>query len=272
MGYTLKKLIANIKNFGAKRSLSKIKYLVYHFTANDGDTDEANSKYFKNNKVQASAHKFVDDDSVTTSVEDNHVAWHCGGSRYSDYKKTGGAKYYKKCTNTNSVGIEMCDTIKDGKYNLSAKTRANAIAVGKEYIKKYGIKKENVIRHFDVTGKKCPLYFVENEADWIKFRNELFADVKKGYTGKFPSLGLKGYLKKGDKGTQVTRLQQFLNWCINAKLSIDGSFGPATLNAVLDYQKKYGLVSYKKVNGKKVAYYDGFFGPACLKKAKTIKK
>lgn len=95
---------------------------------------------------------------------------------------------------------------------------------------------------------------------------------KKGYTGKFPSLGLKGYLKKGDKGTNVTRLQQFLNWCINAKLSIDGSFGPATLDAVLDYQKKYGLVSYKKVNGKKVSYYDGFFGPACLKKAKTIKK
>jgi N-acetylmuramoyl-L-alanine amidase CwlA len=267
MGYTLKKLIANIKNFGAKRSLSKIKYLVYHFTANDGDTDEANSKYFKNNKVEASAHKFVDDDSVTTSVEDNYVAWHCGGKRYSDYRKTGGAKFYGKCTNTNSVGIEMCDTIKDGKYNLSAKTRANSIAVGKEYIKKYGIKKENVIRHFDVTGKKCPLYFVENEADWIKFRNELFADEKKGYSGKFPVRPLRGYFyydeKRGkvkDKGEQVKRLQKFLNWAVNAKLSVDGSLGQKTSDAIKKYQKTYGL----KI--------DGFFGKESLAKAKTIKK
>lgn len=85
-------------------------------------------------------------------------------------------------------------------------------------------------------------------------------NVKKGYTGTFPSLGLKGYLKQGDKGTNVKRLQEFLNWCINAKLSVDGSFGPATLAAVKSYQKKYILT------------VDGFFGPACLKKAKTIKK
>ena len=82
----------------------------------------------------------------------------------------------------------------------------------------------------------------------------------KGYAGTFPSLGLKGYLKKGDKGTNVKRLQEFLNWCINAKLSVDGSFGPATLAAVKKYQKTYGLV------------VDGFFGKNSLKKAKTIKK
>lgn len=86
------------------------------------------------------------------------------------------------------------------------------------------------------------------------------ATSKKGYTGKFPSLGIKGYLKKGDKGKQVKRLQEFLNWCINAKLNIDGSFGPATEKAVKKYQKKYGLVE------------DGNFGPASLKKAKSIKK
>ena len=88
MGYTLKKVIANIKNFASKRLLSKIKYIVIHYTANDGDTDESNAKYFKNNVVKSSAHYFVDDDSVTQSVEDNRVAWHCGGSRYSNYKKT----------------------------------------------------------------------------------------------------------------------------------------------------------------------------------------
>lgn len=86
------------------------------------------------------------------------------------------------------------------------------------------------------------------------------AETKKAYTGTFPSLGSKGYLSKGDKGTNVKRLQSFLNWCINAKLEVDGSFGNATLAAVKKYQKTYGLEQ------------DGLFGPASLKKAKKIKK
>ena len=172
MGYKTKTLIANRRNYGSKRSTSVIKYLVYHYTANDGDTDEANAKYFHNNVVKASAHKFVDDDSVTISVPDNYTAYHCGGG----LQGSNGHTYYKKCTNTNSIGIEMCDTIKNGKYEVSSKTRANAIALGKELVKKYGIKKENVIRHFDVTGKNCPAYFVKDEEAWKKFRDEIFED------------------------------------------------------------------------------------------------
>ena len=86
------------------------------------------------------------------------------------------------------------------------------------------------------------------------------ADSKKIYTGTFPTLPSKGYLGKGDKGTQVKRLQQFLNWCINAGLEVDGSFGNLTLAAVKKYQKKYSLE------------VDGYFGKASLAKAKTIKK
>lgn len=177
MAYKLKTLLANRRNYGSKRSTSLIKHLVYHYTANDGDTDEANAKYFHNNVVKASAHRFVDDDSVTISVPDNYVAYHCGGG----LQGSKGHTYYKKCTNTNSIGIEMCDTIRNGKYEVSAKTRANAIALGKELVKKYGIKKENVIRHYDVTGKNCPAYFVKDEEAWIKFRNEIFETEKKEF-------------------------------------------------------------------------------------------
>jgi len=177
MGYKTKKLIAKRRNYGSKRSTSVIKYLVYHYTANDGDTDEANAKYFHNNVVKASAHRFVDDDSVTISVPDNYVAYHCGGG----LQGSNGHKFFKICTNTNSIGIEMCDTIRNGKHEVSSKTRANAIALGKEIVKKYGIKKENVIRHYDVTGKNCPAYFVKDEEAWIKFRNEIFESEKKEF-------------------------------------------------------------------------------------------
>ena len=46
----LKTVIANVKNFGSTRSTSNIKYIVIHYTSNDGDTDESNAKYFKNNE------------------------------------------------------------------------------------------------------------------------------------------------------------------------------------------------------------------------------
>lgn len=177
MGYKTKTLIANRRNYGSKRSTSLIKYLVYHYTANDGDTDEANAKYFHNNVVKASAHRFVDDDSVTISVPDNYVAYSVGGG----LQGSKGHTFYKKCTNTNSISIEMCDTIRNGKHEVSAKTRANAIALGKELVKKYGIKKENVIRHFDVTGKNCPAYFVKDEEAWEKFKDEIFETKKKEF-------------------------------------------------------------------------------------------
>lgn len=261
MGFKTKTKLANRKNYGSKRNTKVIEFLVYHYTANDGDTDENNATYFHNNVVKTSAHRFVDDDSVTISVPDNYVAWHCGGG----IQGNGGHKFHKICTNTNSIGIEMCDTLRNGKIEVTSKTRANAIELGKQLVKKYGIKKDHVIRHYDVTGKLCPLYYVKDEDAWKKFRNEIFeesshSDSKKGYSGTFPALGKKGYLSKGDKGINVERLQKFLNWCINAKLDVDGSFGSKTEKAVKKFQKKYGLT------------VDGNFGPASLKKAKSIKK
>lgn len=198
MAFKLKTLISNRKNYGSKRSTSLIKYLVYHYTANDGDTDENNAKYFHNNVVKASAHRFVDDDSVTISVPDNYVAWHCGGGLQGNKGHT----YYKKCTNTNSIGIEMCDTKRNGKYEVTPKTRSNAIALGKELVKKYGIKKENVIRHYDVTGKNCPAYFVKDEEAWIKFRNEIFESENKEFKTYYIRVNTKSLNVREGAGTQ----------------------------------------------------------------------
>ena len=69
-----------------------------------------------------------------------------------------------------------------------------------------------------------------------------------------------GSLHKGDTGTEVKRLQNFLNWYGSYGLSADGSFGDKTEDAVKKFQKATGLTA------------DGFFGPASLAKAKEIKK
>ena len=214
MGYKTKTLIANRRNYGIRRSTSLIKYLVYHYTANDGDTDEANAKYFHNNVVKASAHRFVDDDSVTISVPDNFVAWSVGGG----LQGSKGHTYYKKCTNTNSISIEMCDTIRNGKHEVSAKTRANAIALGREIIKKYNIPKSHVIRHYDVTGKNCPAYFVRDEKAWEEFKNELFEEEEfKTYHIKVTASSLNVREGAGTKYKIVKKIKKGEKWLIRGE-------------------------------------------------------
>lgn len=172
MAYVLKTNLADKRNYGGQRATSKIKYLVIHYTANDGDTDESEARYFKNNIPKASAHYFVDDDSVTQSVPDNFVAYAVGGTKIMANVDIGGGTMYGVVKNSNSISVELCDTIKDGKPTLSEKTKENAIAFIKSLMIKHGIDINHVYRHFDVTGKKCPSYFVDNKA-WANFKLEL---------------------------------------------------------------------------------------------------
>lgn len=172
MSYTLKTVLANSANYGEYRNASQIRYLVYHYTGNDGDKAANNVNYFKNNIVKASAHYFVDDAFVYLSVPENRIAYSVGGSKYSNADKTGGGKMYGIITNTNSISIEMCDTIKNGIYQASDTTIENALALGREIMAKYNIPVENVYRHFDVTGKHCPSYLI-NASKWNKFKSGL---------------------------------------------------------------------------------------------------
>ena len=172
MSYTIKEQLANSGNYGGSRNASQIRYLVYHYTGNDGDRAANNAKYFQNNIVKASAHYFVDDTTVWRSVPDLKVAWSVGGSKYANAHKTGGGTMYGVITNTNSLSIEMCDTIRNGVYQASESTLVNAAELGRELMEKYGIPIENVYRHFDVTGKHCPSYLV-NAQKWAEFKKRL---------------------------------------------------------------------------------------------------
>lgn len=151
----IKNNFAHKSNYGSLRPISGIRYIVIHYTANDGDTDESNGNYFHNNVVGTSAHYFVDDDSITQTVPDNYVAWHCGAKTYK----------HASCRNANSLGIEICDDVKNGVIYPSAKTITNVLELVEHLMKKYSIPKENVIRHYDVTGKACPAYWVD-DSEW----------------------------------------------------------------------------------------------------------
>lgn len=163
----------NPSNHGGSREAGDIKYLVYHYTANDGDTARNNCIYYSNPvKPHASAHYYVDDNGVMQSVKDLISAWSVGGKKWNDCDQTGGGKRHGIVTNRNSLSIELCDCRRDGVVMATDKTLANAVELGKALMAKYNIPIERVIRHFDVTGKHCPVYFMD-EDKWAAFKARL---------------------------------------------------------------------------------------------------
>ena len=60
----IKTLIANRNNYGSSRDTSDIKYIVIHYTGNNGDKAVSNAKYFHNNEVGVSAHYFIDENEI----------------------------------------------------------------------------------------------------------------------------------------------------------------------------------------------------------------
>lgn len=158
----IKTQLAHRSNYGGKRT-QKIEWIVMHYTANDGDSDESNGRYFQQpiNPV-ASAHYFVDDDSITRSVPDDYVAYHCGAQTYR----------HPYCRNANSIGVELCDAKRDGRVMATNRTIANAAELVYQLCKQYKIPYDHIIRHYDVMGKKCPAYWVGNDG-LEKFRKQV---------------------------------------------------------------------------------------------------
>ena len=187
--------LANRNNYGNVRSLESIRYIVIHYTANDGDTDENNGTYFKNNLVEASAHYFVDSNSITQSVSDNHIAWHCGAKFY----------WHDKCRNANSIGIEICDDVKDGVIYPSKKTIDNVIKLVEWLMKKYNIPKENVIRHYDVTGKICPAYWCGTVEKNTKWKTEFLDRIGNSNVRYHVQVG--AYSQKSNADNMVAKLK-----------------------------------------------------------------
>ena len=165
----IKEILAHTSNYTKGRK-QPIQYIVVHYTANNGDKAEGNGNYFAQPNRNASAHYFVDENTVVQSVKDNDTAWHCGAKSYK----------HPKCRNDNSIGVEMCsEKDNNGQYYINQSTQNTAIRLIKTLMKRYDIPLENVLRHYDVTGKNCPEPFVRDEIQWLDFKKRL-GEGKKG--------------------------------------------------------------------------------------------
>lgn len=227
--------LAARSNYGNKRKASDITYIGIHYTANDGDSDEGNASYFASpHNPKSSAHYFVDDDSITQSVPDNYIAYSVGGKKYTDCAKTGGGKLYGKATNANTLNIEMCDSKKDGTIRAQEATIVNTIKLVRQLMDKYHIDIDHVIRHFDVNGKHCPAYLMDEQA-WAEFKARIlgyrigssYKTVRPCYLHTSPAAAGNKVLYKEVSGSLKKKCRQFGGYA-----KFDGTFKLTAIKAV----------------------------------------
>ena len=151
------------RNYGGLRA-GPVEYVVIHYTAGNGDSAEANGRYFSRNDTgKTSAHYFVDERQIVASVPEEAVAWHCGGAVYR----------HPNCRNSNAIGVELCSIKEDGVYRFRPETVENAARLAAMLMEKYDLPPERLLRHFDVTGKNCPAPMVgQNASQWEEFRKK----------------------------------------------------------------------------------------------------
>lgn len=166
---------AIIKNAGFRSGRNcgtrteKIRYIVIHYTGSEG-TAANNVNYFNNGNRGASAHYFVDRSGEIREYCDPlmYYAWHCGGSLESSHHPLHGI-----CTNSNSVGVEICTHYNGSAWEFTTAAVSAAIALTKYLMTKFGVSADHVCRHYDVTGKACPRVpgwgAVGGDAEWKKF-------------------------------------------------------------------------------------------------------
>ena len=138
---------------------NKIKGIVVHYTANPGTTAAQNRNYFeglKDSKItKASSHFIIGiKGEIVQCIPINEVA------------------YASNDRNYDTISIECCHPDESGKFD--EKTYESLVHLTAWLCGKFNLKPKDVIRHYDITGKQCPLYYVENEEEW----NNFIQDVK----------------------------------------------------------------------------------------------
>lgn len=140
--------------------LKKVRGVVLHYVGNPGTTAQANRDYFESLadgalETYASSHFIVGlEGEVVECVPMTEIA------------------YASNTRNEDTVSIEVCHPDEDGAYSPAARRRVVELTAW--LCRQYRLDpEEDVVRHYDVSGKRCPLYYVEHPDAW----EALLADV-----------------------------------------------------------------------------------------------
>lgn len=138
--------------------LEAVNGVVVHYTGNPGTTAAQNRSYFANlavtHETYASSQFLIDlDGTVIQCVPVNEVAY-CSSQRNND-----------------TLSIEVCHPDETGAFtdaSLAALTDLVQWACDT-----YDLERDQILRHYDVTGKVCPKYYVDHPEAWEDFLDTL---------------------------------------------------------------------------------------------------
>ena len=138
--------------------LDGVKNIFVHYTANKNTSARQNRSYFENlgitGETSASAHFIIGYDGEIIQC-----------------RPLDEIGYAVKTRNYDSISIECCYRDDSGKFTDA--TYQSLLQLTAWLLKEYKLAPNDVLRHYDVGGKKCPLYFVEHEDSWEQFRQDL---------------------------------------------------------------------------------------------------
>lgn len=143
----------------------KIRGIVIHYTANPGSTAMDNRNYFEHLK-----------DTEATQASSNFVVGLEG--EIVQCVPTWEVAYASNERNEDTVSIECCHPDESGKF--TQETYRSMVQLSAWLCMKFDLTEQDVIRHYDVTGKNCPKYFVEDERAWEQFKQDIKTAIANG--------------------------------------------------------------------------------------------
>lgn len=161
------------------KKLVSIKGIVVHWTGNPDLDAEGHARYFKSLADQdphddkfdryAGAHYFIGTaGDIIQLIPDNEVAYHVGAKSYNEATLD---KFNTTYPNNCLIGIELCHPDWSGEF--TEETWNSAMMLIGYLLEEYDLTLSDVVRHYDVTGKLCPKWFVDDEKAYEKFRDDL---------------------------------------------------------------------------------------------------
>ena len=151
----------NSPNYSTEIRVKKnIKFIVIHYTGMQ--SERACIKRLSSKKSQVSTHYLINrEGKITRMVDEKNAAWHAGKSKWKNFINL----------NDQSIGIELVNKGHQYGYeNFSKKQISKLILLCKSLIKKYKIKKTNILGHSDIAplrkkdpGEKFPWYFLSKQ-------------------------------------------------------------------------------------------------------------
>ena len=145
--------------------LKRVTKIAVHYTGNPNTSALANRNYFESMKLGGPYLRYVS----------SHYIIGLSGEIIQCIP-TSEVAYCTNAANSYSISIECCHPDATGKFTAATE---QALAELCAYLcKLFGLTSEDIIRHYDVTGKQCPLYWSPTKYQPADIANARFAAFK----------------------------------------------------------------------------------------------